>query len=417
MERLLIRGGRKLQGTITASGAKNAALPIMAACILIKDEVRLDRVPDITDVHVMTEILQYLGAAIKKENDTLVINCSGIDKFKAPYELVKKIHASFDITGPLLARFKEAQVPFPGGCVIGTRAINFHIDGFAALGAQVGLEYGYLKTRTDKLVGTRFYVGRSSVGATKNIMMTACFASGVTILENAAREPEVSDLANFLCAMGARIRGIGTPILEIEGVESLHGGSYKIISDRIEGGTYLLAGAATGGDVTVRGLSPHFLEGFLDRLTSAGILVETGADFVRVVGNPEVSPVDLMTAPFPGFPTDLQAPIVALLAVAKGISIVQETIFDGRFNYVPELRRMGADIRVADRTAVIRGVPMLTGAPVESPDIRAGGGLVIAGLVADGYSEVGGLEFLHRGYEHFEEKLASLGAEIKKVKS
>lgn len=417
MAKLVIQGGKPLFGTVEASGAKNAALPLMAASLLSTGDVVLERIPNITDVHVMIELLRYLGASIEYDGKSVMrINCSRVRQTKAPYELVKKIHASFDIAGPLLARFHEAQVPLPGGCVLGYRGVNFHLDGFQTLGAQVALEHGYVCLNTDKLIGTKVYVGRASVGATKNIMMAACMAEGTTYLENIAREPEVTDLAYFLNALGGKISGIGSDKLTIEGVSNLSGTTYRIISDRIEAGTYLIAGAITGGEVTVTNIQSHMLEPLLSKLEETGAVVTRTPLAITVKRGEVLSAVDhIMTAPYPGFPTDLQAPFVALLTIAIGISMVEETIFDGRFSYVPELERMGADVRIADRTAIVKGVESLTGAPVEAPDIRAGGSLVLAGLAAKGQTEVGGVEYIDRGYEKIEEKFSMLGADIKRV--
>lgn len=417
MAKLVIQGGKAIKGTIEASGAKNAALPLMAASLLASGDVILKRVPNITDVHVMIELLRYLGADIEYDGKSdMKINCDRVRVIKAPYELVKKIHASFDVAGPLLARFHEAQVPLPGGCVLGYRGVNFHIDGFQALGAQVNLEHGYVCLNANHLFGNKIYIGRASVGATKNIMMAACLAEGTTLLENVAREPEVVDLANFLNALGAKITGAGTDKISIVGASHLKGTSYSIISDRIEAGTYLIAGAITGGEVTVTKIEPHMLEPLLTKLESANLEVVRSLNSITVRNNGNLLAIDhIMTAPYPGFPTDLQAPIVALLTKAFGISMIEETIFDGRFSYVPELERMGADIRVADHTAVVKGVDALTGAPVEAPDIRAGGALVLAGFAAKGQTEVGGLEYIDRGYEKIEEKFTALGADIKRV--
>ena len=417
MAKLVIQGEKVIKGTIEASGAKNAALPLMAASLLASGDVVLKRIPNITDVHVMIELLRYLGADIEYDGKSdMKINCDRVRVTKAPYELVKKIHASFDVAGPLLARFHEAQVPLPGGCVLGYRGVNFHIDGFQALGAQVNLEHGYVCLNSNNLFGNKIYVGRASVGATKNIMMAACLAEGTTLLENVAREPEVVDLANFLNALGAKITGAGGDKISIVGASHLKGTSYSIISDRIEAGTYLIAGAVTGGEVTVTKIQPHMLEPLLIKLESANLEVVRSENSITVKNNGNLFAIDhIMTAPYPGFPTDLQAPIVALLTKACGISMIEETIFDGRFSYVPELQRMGADIRVADHTAVVKGVEALTGAPVEAPDIRAGGALVLAGFAAKGQTEVGGLEYIDRGYEKIEEKFTSLGADIKRV--
>ena len=419
MDKLLVTGGKKLKGKILASGAKNAALPIMAACILLKGDTVLKRVPDISDVHVMLELLKELGAKVKYYNkeETLSINTDGITKTKAPYHLVRKIHASFDLTGALLARYLCAEVPLPGGCVLGTRAVNFHLDGFRALGAEVSLEPGgFVKAVAGELKGNRFYIGRASVGATKNIIMAASLARGTTLLENAAREPEVADLINFLNKAGAKIKDIGRARLEIEGVKELKGIEYEIISDRIEAGTYLLGGALTRGDVTIDKINPIYLEAILTKLESASVEVERGKNHVRIRGRKRYNPVDIMTFPYPGFPTDLHPPMASFLTVSEGTSFIEETIFDSRFNYIDELRRMGAKIRLVDRTVVITGVDKLTNAPVEASDLRAGGALVLAGLVAEGTTEVLGLEHIDRGYENIENKFNSLGAEITRVK-
>jgi len=418
MNKFLVKGGKPLKGVVPISGAKNAALPIMAASLLVsKGEVVIKRVPDITDVIVMKEILEALGAKVyyNASDGVMIINASGVNKLKAPYNLVKKIHASFDITGPLVARFGEAQVPLPGGCVLGTRAVNFHLDGFKALGGEVQLEHGYIKVSAQSLKGNRFFVGRSSVGATKNIMMVAVFAEGETVLENAAREPEVVDLANFLKCCGAKIKGEGTSTIVIEGVKELSPVEYTIISDRIEAGTYLLAGAITGGEVTVENINPIFLNTFLQKLKEANINVYEGDNYITVSRKGDILPIDIITAPYPGFPTDLHAPMAALLSVASGTSFLEETIFDARFNYVDELRRMGANIKLVDRTAVIRGVKHLCDAPVEVTDLRAGGALIIGALEAEGVSEIGGIHHVKRGYENIIEKFLSLGAEIREI--
>lgn len=416
MARLAVRGGKRLEGTLPSMGAKNAALPIMAACLLVSGPVVLERVPHLIDVEVMVSILEFLGAKVKYEpNGKMEIDCTNVDKFRAPYELVKKIHASFDITGPLLARFRKAEVPLPGGCVLGYRGVTFHIDGFRALGSQVDLEHGHLIAKASELKGAHILIGRSSVGATKNIMMSACLAKGTTVLENAAREPEVADLADFLNACGAKISGAGATEISVEGVKSLHGAAHRIVSDRLEAGTWLLAGAITGGKVKVTDIAPVFLGAFLDKLAATGAEVERGKDFIVVAGPKTIKSTEILTAPFPGFPTDMQPQFVSYLSVADGTSLVNETIFDGRFMYVAELLRMGANIAVTDRTAVIKGVPNLTGAPVEAPDIRAGIALVLAGLRAEGETSIGGVKYIDRGYEKPEERLRRLGADVVRV--
>jgi len=413
MTRLVVRGGKRLEGTLPSMGAKNAALPIMAACLLVSGPVVLERVPRLIDVEVMISILEFLGAkVVYHSNGRMEIDSSNVDKFRAPYELVKKIHASFDITGPLLARFRQAEVPLPGGCVLGYRGVTFHIDGFRALGAEVELEHGHLIAKASELKGAHILIGRSSVGATKNIMMTACLAKGTTVLENAAREPEVVDLADFLNACGAKISGAGTTEITVEGVKALHGATHRIISDRLEAGTWLLAGAITNGKVTITDIHPAYLGAFLDKLTETGAEVERGKDFITVKSPKVIGPAEILTAPFPGFPTDMQPQFISYLSVADGTSIVTETIFDGRFMYVAELLRMGANISITDRTAVIKGVHQLTGAPVEAPDIRAGVALLLAALRAEGETSIGGVKYIDRGYERPEERLHLLGADV-----
>ncbi len=409
--RLVIEGGRRLEGVLDAPGAKNAALPIMAASVLAEGEVVLHHVPRITDVDVMIAILESLGARVREQpGGTLVINTASVNSHAAPYALVSRLNASFDITGALLARFGRAQVPQPGGCILGPRTVDLHLKGFEALGASVNLEHGSIIAAAEELTGANIALAKSSVGATKNIMLAATKAVGTTTIENAAQEPEVVDLADFLNLMGARIKGQGTPTIRIEGVKRLHGAEHTVIPDRIVAGTYLMAGAITAGDVTVRGIDPVMLAGLTEKLKAAGCQVTEDGVAVRVQGRAKWEPVDVMTAPYPGFPTDLQAPFVAYLSLAVGTSLVEETIFDARFVYVSELARMGADVKVSGRSAVVRGVERLKDAVVEAPDIRAGGALALAALAAEGTSEIGGLEFIDRGYEFFEERLASLGA-------
>jgi len=417
MAKLLVTGGKKLEGKLCASGAKNAALPVMAACILVKGDTLLKRVPNISDVRVMMELLTELGAKLKydEKEETLLINTDNISKTRAPYHLVRKIHASFDVAGPLLSRFLCAEVPLPGGCVLGTRAVNFHLEGFRSLGAEVSLDHGYVRARASKLKGGRFYIGRSSVGATKNILMAACLAQGTSFLENAAREPEVLDLVNFLNAAGAKVSGGGTGHIRIDGVPALKGCEYEIISDRIEAGTYLLGGAITRGYVTIDKINPDFLAAMLTKLESASVEVIRGENFIRVKGRKRYNPVDIMTFPYPGFPTDLHPPMAAFLTVSDGTSFIEETIFDSRFNYVDELRRLGAKIRLVDRTVVITGVSKLTDAPVEASDLRAGGALVLAGLVAEGTTEILGLEHIDRGYQSIDKKFNLLGAQLNRA--
>ena len=411
--RLVVEGGRKLEGVIDVPGAKNAALPIMAASILAEGEVVLHHVPRITDVDVMAALLESLGARVREQpGGTLVIDTSSVSAHAAPYALVSKLNASFDVAGPLLARFGRAEVPQPGGCVLGPRAIDLHLRGFEALGANVTLEHGSIIATAEALSGAHVSLAKRSVGATKNIMLAATRANGTTVIDNAAQEPEVEDLAGFINAMGGKVDGAGTATITIEGVKRLHGGEYTIIPDRLVAGTYLLAGAITAGDVCVRGIMPGSLDALTEKLAACGCRIDDEGTMVRVSGVPGWRSTDVVTAPYPGFPTDLQPPFVAYLSLAQGTALVEETIFDARFVYVSELARMGADIKVSGRSAVIRGVEKLQDAVVEAPDIRAGGALVLAALAAEGTSEIGGLEYIDRGYEFLEQRLASLGAQI-----
>ena len=417
--KLVVEGGTPLHGTIFANGAKNAALPIMAATILVPGEVCLRRVPDISDVKIMVELLRFLGARVEYSGDgNVYIDTTGIDKTRAPYHLVKKLNASFDITGALISRFGEAHVSLPGGCVIGTRAVDMHLDGFHSLGYDVEQEPGgYISIKARKPAGARVRFHKTSVGATKNVLMASVLTRGRTILENVAREPEVIDLANFLNACGARITGQGTGRMEIQGVKQLYADrEYTIIPDRIESGTYLLAGVITGGEITIRNTEPDFLKTFIRKMRKADQEIYIGNDYIRLKGKKPIKSVGaIITEPYPGFPTDLQPPMVAFLSLSDGVSYIKEKIFDMRFSYIDELRRMGANIERDGRTAIVRGVGQLLGAPVEAPDIRAGGALVLAALAAQGQSEITGLQYIDRGYERIEEKLQSVGAFIRRV--
>lgn len=411
--RLIVEGGRRLEGSIAPPGAKNAALPIMAAAILCDGEIVLHRVPRITDVDVMVAILESLGARVREQpHSTLVIDASSINSHTAPYALVSRLNASFDVTGALLGRFGQAEVPRPGGCVLGPRAIDMHVSGFERLGAKIDLEHGSVVVTAPKLVGATVSLAKPSVGATKNILLAAVRAQGTTVIENAALEPEVVDVADFLVAMGAKISGQGTSTIQVEGVPRLHGCEFTIIPDRLVAGTYLIGAAITSGDVTVTGLDPAMLQSLQHVLAATGAQASATGVSVRVRGQPRWQATDIVTAPYPGFPTDLQPLMVAYLTLAQGTSTIEETIFDARFVYVDELLRMGAEIAVTGRSAVVRGVPKLKDAVVEAPDIRAGGALVLAALAAEGTTEIGGLEYIDRGYEFFEERLASLGASV-----
>lgn len=416
---LRIRGGSRLEGSVATHGAKNAALPIMAAALLARGTVTLHRMPHITDVSVMWSLLEALGARIRYEGDsTVTIDASNVASYRAPYALVRKLAASFDIVGALLGRFGRAEVPLPGGCVLGTRATDMHEDAFVALGCDVHSAHGYLiaQSRGPKLRGATFEFRIPSVGATKNAMLAAVLAEGTTTLKNVAMEPEVVDLANFLIAMGARIKGHGGDTIVIDGVAELHGVEYEIIPDRIVTGTLLLAACVTRGDVTVTGCRPEHLEALMERLAECGAISVSGDDWIRVKAGGITGGTDIITAPYPGFPTDLQPQAVAFLTTCPGTSVVEESIFNARFSYVNELARMGADIKVTmeSNAAVVKGPQTLSGAPVEAPDIRAGAGLVVAGLAAAGETEIIGLEYIDRGYERLEDMLSELGGQVQR---
>lgn len=417
MEKLVIEGGRALNGSIVASGAKNSALPLLVAAALAEEESLLENVPHDTDVDVMCAILKALGASVRADGPgRLRVSGAGLTQAQAPYELVRRMRASFYVAGLLLGRLGQAVVALPGGCSIGSRPVDYHIKGFEALGAKVSLEHGFMKAEAPRLTGSKYYVSRASVGATINTMLAAVLAKGTTILENAAREPEVVDVANFLNTMGARIKGAGMDVIRIEGVKKLHGAEHEIIPDRIEAGSYLILGAMTGGEVTVVNAMGEHLRALLSSLEAIGVAVEETTTAVRVKKKEPLAPLNVVTQPYPGFPTDLQAPLAVLLTQADGVSTLRETIFDGRFKYVDELRRMGADVKVERDTAIITGPAKLTGAPVEATDLRGGMALVIAALAAEGRSEVSGLEHIDRGYEHLSAKLQALGAKVERIR-
>jgi UDP-N-acetylglucosamine 1-carboxyvinyltransferase len=417
---LRVRGGHQLSGSVETHGAKNAALPIMAAALLAKSPVTLHRIPRITDVAVMWQLLEAVGARLYSEGkDTITIDASAISTYRAPYTLVRKLAASFDLVGPLLGRFGKAEVPLPGGCILGTRATDMHEQAFRALGAEVSNAHGYLiaKAKKKTLVGADIAFRQPSVGATKNAMLAAVTATGSTTLRNVAMEPEVVDLANFLVAMGANIAGHGTDTIVIDGVRELHGVEYDVIADRIVTGTLLLAGCATRGDVTVLRCVPAHLEAMTAKLVECGVKVTTGSDWIRAEADRITGGTEIMTAPHPGFPTDLQPPMLSFLCTAPGTSVIEETIFNARFTYVNELVRMGADVHVAidNNTALVKGVTALSGAPVEAPDIRAGAALVVAGLAAQGETTIIGLEYIDRGYDRLEEMLSGLGGQVQRA--
>ena len=417
MDQLQITGGRRLDGEVRISGAKNAALPILAATLLADEPVSIGNVPQLQDVSTMIQLLGRMGVAVTVgERQRVEVDARGIREFVAPYELVKTMRASILVLGPLLARFGQADVSLPGGCAIGARPVNIHVAGLQAMGAEINVENGYIRARASRLKGARLVLDTVTVTGTENLMAAATLAEGETVLENAAREPEVVDLANFLIAMGARIRGAGTDRIVIEGVERLHGAHYEVQPDRIETGTFLVAAAATGGRVLARNTRPEFLDAVLLKLQEAGASVKTGADWVELdMQGKRPKSVDVRTAPYPAFPTDMQAQFAALDCIADGVGTITETIFENRFMHMLEMRRLGAEIRLEGNTAIIKGVPRLTAAPVMATDLRASASLVIAGLVADGRTEIDRIYHIDRGYESIEEKLSQLGAEIRRV--
>lgn len=416
MNKMVITGGRPLKGKVRVSGAKNASLALLCASTMARDSVTLDNVPNISDIRVMIEILKELGFKIDWQAKG-ILNISPPERLEGypPYAMVKKLRASNLLLGPLLARFGEAQVASPGGCNIGVRPMDLHFKGISSLGGEIYLDHGVIKARTSGLKGARIYLDFPSVGATENIMMAACLAEGQTVLENVAKEPEIVDLANFLNCLGAKVRGAGTDIIRIDGVKELLGCSrYTVIPDRIEAGTYMVATAATGGEVEIENVIPPHLEPICAKLREAGVeIVETG-DSLKVVVTNTLKPIDLKTLPYPGFPTDMQSQFMSMLCVVPGTSVIIENIFENRFRIVDELKRMGANIKVEGRVAVIEGVNSLHGTCVKATDLRAGAALVIAGLVAEGETKVSNVEYIDRGYHMLEEKIKSLGAVIRR---
>ena len=418
MEQYVIKGGNPLVGEVEIAGAKNAALAILAAAIMTDETILIENLPDVRDINVLLEAIAGIGAQVDRINkSTVKINGSTIGDVSVDYEYIKKIRASYYLLGALLGKYKKAEVAFPGGCAIGTRPIDLHLKGFRALGADVDIQHGLISATAEHLVGNHIYLDKVSVGATINIMMAASMAEGKTIIENAAKEPHVVDVANFLNSMGANIRGAGTDVIRIVGVEKLHKTEYSIIPDQIEAGTFMFAAAATKGDVTVKNVIPKHLEATTAKLIEIGCEVEEFDDAVRVVSSKPLHHTQVTTLPYPGFPTDMQPQMSVLLALAEGTSTVTESIFENRFKYVDELTRMGAQVKVESNIAIITGVEKFTGARVSAPDLRAGAALVIAGLAAEGITIVDDIYYIERGYEHFEEKLASLGAMIEKVSS
>ena len=421
MDTIILQGGKKLAGEVTVSGAKNAALPILISSLLTDEPCTYQAVPHLADIRTTLKLLSGLGEKVEQRDwldgaDHLTLHADRIGKFEASYDLVKTMRASFLVLGPLVARFGRARVSTPGGCAIGARPINLHLKGLEALGAKIEQAHGYVEAIASQLRGAKIYLDLPSVGATENLMMAATLADGTTFIENAAKEPEIEDLANVLNEMGANVKGAGSDIIQIEGVKELRGTSHRIIPDRIEAGSFLIAAALTGGDVLVRGARAEHLAAFLIKLKESGVTVTVEESGLRVNGNGKFQSVDVTTLPHPGFPTDLQAQMMVLMAVADGVSVITETIFENRFMHAQELDRMGAQIKLEGSRAVVRGVSELSGAPVMASDLRASVALVLAGLVASGTTEVSRVYHLDRGYEQIERKLTSLGAQIVRVK-
>ena len=416
MDKLLIEGGVPLKGDVAISGAKNAALPLLCAALLTRDPVSFSNVPDLNDIGTMLKLLAQMGVAVSRDGNRVTLDASALNNPVAPYEMVKTMRASILVLGPLVARCGEARVSLPGGCAIGARPVDQHIKGLQAMGAQIAVEQGYVHATCPRLKGARLFTDMVTVTGTENLMMAACLADGETVIENAAREPEVVDLANCLVAMGAQISGAGTDVIRIRGVERLHGAEHRIMPDRIETGTYLCAAAATGGDVRLTGTSSAYLDAVIDKLMDAGCEIESGRDTIRLKAPPRLTAVSIRTSPYPAFPTDMQAQFMALNTVAEGTAVIRETIFENRFMHAVELIRLGADIRIDGNTAVVRGVAGLDGATVMATDLRASASLVVAGLVAKGETLIERIYHLDRGYERLEQKLAGLGAHVRRVK-
>ncbi len=418
MEQYAVKGGNPLVGEVEIGGAKNAALPILAASVMTDETVYIENMPDVRDTNVLLSAMEGIGVLMRQEGrHKVVLNAANINNTEVVDERLKKIRASYYLIGALLGKYKQAEVVLPGGCDIGSRAIDQHIKGFEALGAKVVIEHGLIKTSAERLVGSHIYMDVVSVGATINVMMAATMAEGKTVIENAAKEPHVVDLANFLNSMGANIKGAGTDVIRIKGVSRLHGTEYAIIPDQIEAGTFMFAAAVTKGDVTVKNVITKHLESITAKLLEIGCEVKEADDCVRVVASKPLHHTQVKTLPYPGFPTDMQPQIAVTLALSQGTSIVTESIFENRFKYVDELTRMGANIKVEGNIAIINGVPKYTGASISAPDLRAGAALVLAALAAEGYSTVDDIRYIERGYEDFHLKLQSLGAQIELIET
>jgi UDP-N-acetylglucosamine 1-carboxyvinyltransferase len=412
--KFIVEKSPPLKGSVKISGAKNSVLPIIAASLLSSGEIVLDDIPTLKDVNVMIELIKHFGAICDFENEKLKIKID-IKDVEAPYELVKKMRASFLVMGPILARLGHAKISMPGGCAIGSRPIDLHLKGFQTLGADITIGHGYVEARAQKLTGKKIYLDFPSVGATENIMMAAVFADGITIIENAAEEPEIVDLANFLNKMGAKIKGAGTDTIRIEGVKELKGVEHTVIPDRIEAGTFMVAAAMTGGNVLIENVIVDHVRPIIAKLTECGIEIIEEPKGLRVKGTKNYKALDIKTLPYPGFPTDMQAQMMAMMTVAKGTSVIIETVFENRFMHVDELKRMGANIKIEGRSAVVTGVDHLTGAEVKATDLRAGAALVLAGLIAEGKTEINDIYHIDRGYVKMEEKLKNLGAIIYRI--
>jgi UDP-N-acetylglucosamine 1-carboxyvinyltransferase len=416
LEQIIVYGGTPLEGTVTVSGAKNAVLPIIAAALLAEGESVLLDIPKLADVTFISQLIRQLGVNVEdNQAGTVKIDASYVKHWEAPYEYVRKMRASFLLMGPLLARLGKARIPLPGGCAIGSRPIDLHLKGFEAMGAKIFIGHGYVEATASMLTGNKVYLDFPSVGATENIMMAAALAEGLTVIENAAEEPEIVDLANFINNMGGKVKGAGTKIIRIEGAEKLYGAAHAVIPDRIEAGSFMVAAAATGGNVLVENVIVDHLKPVVAKLKETGATVLEEADGVRVIGNEQLKPVDIKTMPYPGFPTDMQAQIMALLTRAKGTSIVTESVFENRFMHVDELKRMGAEIKIEGRSAIVEGVESLTGTQVKATDLRAGAAMVIAGLTAEGRTEIGCVHHIDRGYDNLAEKFRRLGARIERT--
>jgi len=413
MPSIFVRGGKELRGRVEVSGAKNAVLPILAAALMASSGVtQLESVPRLMDVLTMVEVLEHLGVEAQWREGVLELNAEKMSASEAPFQLVSKMRASVLIMGPLLGRLGKVRVSLPGGCAIGARPLDLHLKGFGLLGADIVLGHGYIEATASQLIGNTIYLDFPSVGATENIIMAACFAQGLTTIQNAAEEPEIVDLACFINSMGGRVEGAGTDTCVVHGRRPLHAGAYRVIPDRIEAGTYMVAAAITGGDLILENVIPEHVISLTAKLREAGVTVHSLLDGMHVIGNDVIEPVDIKTLPYPGFPTDMQPQMMALLTHARGTSMVTETVFENRFMHVPELRRMGANIRTDGRSAVVGGVRSLSGAPVTASDLRAGAALILAGLVADGVTEVRGVSHIERGYVDIVPKLKALGADI-----